>query len=67
MVAAPMLPIRLRTRPVGPDGKTAQPEESEFQVPAGKQQEFTQDFSVRKPVLWSLNNPGALSRRSRGG
>ncbi len=49
--------IRLRTRLVGPDGKTARVEESEVQVPAGKQQEFTQDFSVRKPVLWSLNNP----------
>ncbi len=49
--------IRLRTRLLGPDGKATKPQESEVRVPAGKQQEFTQEFSVSKPVLWSLNNP----------
>lgn len=42
---------------IGPDGKTTKPQESEVRVPVGKQQEFTQEFSVNKPVLWSLNNP----------
>ena len=50
-------PIRLCTRLIGPDGKAARAEESEVTVPAGKQQEFTQEFSVSNPVLWSLNNP----------
>jgi beta-galactosidase len=49
--------IRLRTHLIGPDGKATKPQEIEIHVPAGKQQEFTQDFSVNKPVLWSLNNP----------
>ena len=49
--------IRLRTRLVGPDGKATKPQEYEVRVPAGKQQEFSQEFSVKKPVLWSLNNP----------
>jgi len=49
--------VRLRTRLVGPDGKTTQPQEREVRVPAGKQQEFTQAFSVNKPVFWSLDNP----------
>jgi beta-galactosidase len=49
--------IRLRTRLIGPDGKATRAEESEVRVPAGQQQEFTQEFSVNKPVLWSLNNP----------
>jgi len=49
--------IRLRTRLIGPGGKAARAEESEVRIPAGKQQEFTQDFSVSKPVLWSLDNP----------
>jgi beta-galactosidase len=49
--------IRLRTRLVGPDGQTTEPEEREVRVPAGEQQEFTQEFSVNKPVLWSLSNP----------
>ena len=49
--------IRLRTRLIGPNGKAARAQVSEITVPAGKQQEFTQDFSVGKPVLWSLDNP----------
>ena len=49
--------IRLRARLIAPDGKATKPQEIEIHVPAGKQQEFTQDFSVNKPVLWSLNNP----------
>src|SRR5436190_1769198 len=49
--------IRMLTRLIGPDGKASPPQESEVQVPAGKQQEFTQKFSVKKPVYWSLNNP----------
>jgi beta-galactosidase len=49
--------IRLRTRLIAPDGKVTKPQEIEIHVPAGKQQEFAQDFSVNKPVLWSLNNP----------
>jgi beta-galactosidase len=49
--------VRLRTRLIGPDGKATKPLESEVRVPAGKPQEFTQEFSVNNPVLWSLNNP----------
>ncbi len=49
--------IRLRIRLIAPNGKAICVGESEVQVPAGKQQEFTQDFSVGKPVLWSLDNP----------
>ncbi len=49
--------IRLRTRLIGPDGKATKPQEVEIHVPAGKQQEFAQEFSVNKPVLWSLNSP----------
>jgi beta-galactosidase len=49
--------IRLRTRLVGPDGKATKPQELEVRAPAGKQQEFAQEFSVSKPVFWSLNNP----------
>ncbi len=49
--------IRLRTRLIGPDGKATKPQEIEIHVPAGRQQEFAQDFLVNKPVLWSLNNP----------
>jgi beta-galactosidase len=49
--------IRLRTRLVGPDGRATKPQECEVRVPAGKQPEFTQVFSVNKPVRWSLNNP----------
>ena len=49
--------LRLRTQLVGPDGKTTQPQEREVRVPAGKRQEFTQEFSVNEPVLWSLDNP----------
>ena len=49
--------IRLRTRLIGPDGKAGKPQELEVRAPAGKQQEFAQEFSVSKPVLWSLNNP----------
>jgi len=49
--------MKLRTRLVGPDGKTTKPQEMEIRVPAGKQQEFTQIIPVSKPILWSLNNP----------
>jgi beta-galactosidase len=49
--------IRLRARLIAPDGKATKPQEIEIHVAAGKQQEFAQDFSVNKPVLWSLNNP----------
>jgi beta-galactosidase len=49
--------IRLRTRLIGPDGKAVKPRELEVRAPTGNQQEFAQEFSVSKPVLWSLNNP----------
>ena len=49
--------IRLRTRLIAPDGKATKPQEIEIHVPAGQQQEFTQEFSVTKPALWSLDNP----------
>jgi len=49
--------VRLRTHLVDPDGKATKPQEYKVQVPAGKRQEFTQVFSVNKPVLWSLDNP----------
>lgn len=49
--------VKLRAWLVGPNGKTTKPQEVEIQVPASKQLEFTQEFSVSKPVLWSLNNP----------
>jgi len=47
----------LRARLKGPDSKTTKPQEIEIHVPAGKQQEFTQEFSLRKPILWSLDKP----------
>jgi beta-galactosidase len=53
--------IRLRARLIAPDGKATKPQEIEIHVPAGTHQEFTQDFSVNNPALWSLNNP-ALHR-----
>ena len=49
--------LRLRTRLVAPNGKTAKTLESEVQVPAGKQLEFSQQLSVNQPVLWSLDDP----------
>ena len=49
--------IHLRARLIGADGKSTKPQEVEIRIPAGKLQEFAQDFSVSKPVLWSLNNP----------
>jgi beta-galactosidase len=49
--------VRLRTRLIGPDGKAAPPQETQVRIPAGKQREFTQVFSVNKPVLWSPDNP----------
>ncbi|HBF34487.1 TPA: glycoside hydrolase family 2, partial [Candidatus Sumerlaeota bacterium] len=49
--------VRLRTRLVSPNGKTANSQESEVRVPAGKQLEFAQEFTVNKPVLWSLDTP----------
>ena len=49
--------VKLRTRLIGPDGKATKPQEFDVQVPAGKQQEFAQNFSMNKPVLWSLSNP----------
>jgi beta-galactosidase len=49
--------IRLRTRLVGPDGKVVQSQEGDARVGAGEQQEVTQQLSVDKPALWSLDNP----------
>ncbi|HEX5399853.1 MAG TPA: glycoside hydrolase family 2 TIM barrel-domain containing protein [Verrucomicrobiae bacterium] len=60
--------IRLLTRLIGPDtagrqstvaeiGVDFHEQEMNVQVPAGKQREFTQVFSVNKPVLWDLDNP----------
>ena len=49
--------IHLRARLIAPDGKATPPQEIEIGVPVDKQQEFTQEFSVTKPVLWSLDHP----------
>ena len=49
--------VQLRARLIGPDGEAAKPQEREVRVPAGKSQEFTQEFAVKNPVLWSLDNP----------
>ena len=49
--------IRLRTRLIGPDGKAGKPQVTEVRVPAGKQQEFSQEFAVNRPVLWTLDKP----------
>lgn len=49
--------IRLRTRLVGPGGKEGKPQEQQISIPAGRQQAFTQEFSVKKPALWSLDDP----------
>jgi beta-galactosidase len=49
--------IHLRTRLIAPDGKAMAPQEIEIAVPTGKQQEFTQEFAVTKPELWSLDHP----------
>ena len=46
--------IRLRTHLIGTEGKAGNPSEVEVRIPVGKQLEFTQDFPVSKPVLWSL-------------
>jgi beta-galactosidase len=49
--------IRLRARLVAPNGKATRVQESDVHVPTGKQREFTQTFSVKHPVLWSLKEP----------
>lgn len=49
--------LRLRAHLVGPNGKATRDQETEVNVPAGQQQKFTQEFSITKPTLWSLDNP----------
>lgn len=49
--------VRLSAYLVGPNAKATRDEQMEVSVPAGKQQEFTQEFSVKKPALWSLDHP----------
>lgn len=49
--------IRLRTRLLDAEGKTAATKETEVRVPAGGKQEFSQLFSVKNPELWSLDHP----------
>jgi len=49
--------IRLRTRLIGPDGKSTPVQDSETRVAPGKSQEITQFTSVNQPTLWSLDNP----------
>lgn len=49
--------LRLRAHLVGPNGRATPEQEMEVSVPAGKQQSFTQGFSIKKPTLWALDNP----------
>lgn len=49
--------IQLRTRLVAPDGNADAPMERTVQLAAGEQQEVELVFSVKNPVLWSLDDP----------
>jgi len=49
--------VHLRTRLLSPDGNDIETKDSEVRLPSGQKQEFTQEFSVSKPVLWSLDHP----------
>ena len=49
--------VRLRTRLISPKGKAGQAQEMEISISAGQRQEFTQEFPIKNPVLWSLDNP----------
>ncbi len=57
--------VQLRARLIGPDGKATKMQEREVRVPAGKSQEFSQEFAVKNPELWSLDDP-ALYRAEVG-
>jgi beta-galactosidase len=49
--------IQLRTRLLSSEGKALETLDTEVHVPAGNKQEFSQEFSVNNPVLWSVDNP----------
>jgi beta-galactosidase len=49
--------VHLRTRLLSPDGTVLDSLDREVLLPAGKKQEFTQEFSVNDPILWSLDQP----------
>jgi len=49
--------FRLRTRLIDPNGKVGKTQESEVHIQPGKWLEFTQNFLVSSPILWSLKSP----------